>query len=594
MNNIINPPAIVRPAEGLASLAAVANEQHEAGEGATRRGLEHFRAAGEALLRAKGQLGHGNWLAWVEKHLRFTERQARRYMTLAKSDVTSDLEEQWRIISGNGDEKSKPVHVSQNTGQPEWYTPAEYIEAARKVLGGIDLDPASSEIAQETVRAGEFYTAENEGLSKEWRGRVWLNPPYNAELIGQFVGKLCDHVQAGDVPAALLLVNNATETKWFQEASSVCRATCFPSGRIRFLNEHGDAEGAPLQGQSILYFGDRPEAFREEFQRFGFCVLKSAEEEATIGDGVRLLADAGRPDPPQATADTRREALEWKRQERREALAAALAAAPADAPEVRGVLTGDCEQVLRMLPPELAHLGFADVPFNIGYKYPGYDDDRPPTEYFAKMEACFRELRRIVAPTGSVMVACPVATQDKFKTMLERLDLHFVDTIIWHFNFGSNQGQRRLTPSYVLIHWFSVTRDEFTFNGAEILVPSARQKDYGDKRARPEGKVPDNFWEVPEGNGTDNVVEVPKNVWEVPRVCGTFDEREEHSCQMPVEIMERAVCMATNHGEMVLDPFAGPGTTLVAAKQLGRGYLGIELCPETADLARGRLLLSGS
>lgn len=168
------------------------------------------------------------------------------------------------------------AHVSQNTGIPEWYTPAEYIGSARKVLETIDLDPASSEVAQQTVAAKKYYTVEQNGLTKKWKGRVWLNPPYTSDLVQQFVDKLCEHVIAKDVPEAILLVNNATETRWFQRAAANAAAVCFPSGRIKFLDDEGNP-GAPLQGQAILYFGDSCETFVDEFQTFGFCAEICAE-----------------------------------------------------------------------------------------------------------------------------------------------------------------------------------------------------------------------------------------------------------------------------------------------------------------------------
>lgn len=166
------------------------------------------------------------------------------------------------------DEKAKP-HVSYNSGNNEWYTPAEYIDSARFVMGGIDLDPASSTIANETVCATAIYTAESDGLSKSWVGRVWMNPPYSADLIPKFCEKLVYHYLRGDVETAIVLVNNATETAWFAKLVEAAGSVVFPRGRIRYLTPTGRA-GAPLQGQAILYFGNDSAAFLKEFGKFGW------------------------------------------------------------------------------------------------------------------------------------------------------------------------------------------------------------------------------------------------------------------------------------------------------------------------------------
>jgi hypothetical protein len=88
----------------------------------------------------------------------------------------------------------------QQSMSNEHYTPAKYIEAARDVLGGIDLDPASCEAANGTVRAAKFFDAEHSGLVEEWHGRVWLNPSYG-DLVGKFIEKLALEMSAGRVAA---------------------------------------------------------------------------------------------------------------------------------------------------------------------------------------------------------------------------------------------------------------------------------------------------------------------------------------------------------------------------------------------------------
>jgi hypothetical protein len=162
----------------------------------------------------------------------------------------------------------KGAHVGNNSGENEWYTPSDYIEAARKALGGIDLDPASSALAQETVQAGQFFTKDTDGLKQAWHGNVWMNPPYAQPLVGLFVDKLCTAYGDGDVPAAIVLVNNATETAWGQQLLESATAVVFPKARIRFLDPDGQP-GAPLQGQMFVYLGGHPNDFAREFCRYG-------------------------------------------------------------------------------------------------------------------------------------------------------------------------------------------------------------------------------------------------------------------------------------------------------------------------------------
>lgn len=166
---------------------------------------------------------------------------------------------------------SKP-HVSQNAGENEWYTPEDYIAAAVAVMGGIDLDPASTKAANAIVGASKFYTVKDDGLVQPWTGRVWMNPPYDTSLIAAFCGRLAECFSAGDVTQACVLVNNATETRWFHGLGVAASAICFPLGRVRFW--HPEREAVPLQGQAVLYLGDSGAAFRQKFAPFGLVVVR--------------------------------------------------------------------------------------------------------------------------------------------------------------------------------------------------------------------------------------------------------------------------------------------------------------------------------
>jgi len=169
-------------------------------------------------------------------------------------------------------EINKPkAHVSNNSGENEWYTPECYIESARLVMGVIHLDPASSEIANKTVNSNLFYTQEDDGLTKEWFGNIWMNPPYSQPLIFQFISKL---VESKGVNQAIVLVNNGTETQWGQLLLSNSSAVCFHQSRIRFIDKYGNLGQAPLQGQMICYIGSNVNNFINEFKKYGTTYTK--------------------------------------------------------------------------------------------------------------------------------------------------------------------------------------------------------------------------------------------------------------------------------------------------------------------------------
>lgn len=188
------------------------------------------------------------------------------------SDPATFLEPMQPLPERQSDPVPAPAptpHVSHNSGENEWYTPVQYIEAAREVMGDIDLDPASSDIANQTVNATTYYTKHDNGLVKPWYGRVWMNPPYAQPLIQFFAEKVADEFKEENISEAIVLVNNATETKAWQYMARVATAVCFPRGRIRYLDATGKPANTPLQGQSFIYFGRNVEAFERVFQQFG-------------------------------------------------------------------------------------------------------------------------------------------------------------------------------------------------------------------------------------------------------------------------------------------------------------------------------------
>lgn len=202
----------------------------------------------------------------IDKRRLSEARKLLEYSEEEIDDVFAQANAEGREVSRSALVRKRP-HVSHNSGENEWYTPAPIIEAARKCMGGIDLDPATSEVANRVVMADVFYTASDDGLTKHWRASsLWMNPPYAQPLISQFVEKLCTHVEAGDVERAIVLVNNGTETKWGQRLLGLAGEVCFPSGRIRFVDREGNPGGAPLQGQMIVSLGSIP----------GFCAAFSS------------------------------------------------------------------------------------------------------------------------------------------------------------------------------------------------------------------------------------------------------------------------------------------------------------------------------
>ena len=168
---------------------------------------------------------------------------------------------------------SAPSFISKGgySGENEWFTPPYIVEKARLVMGEIDLDPASHVLAQETVRAGSFFTAADNSLEQPWFGRVWLNPPYQRWLLQPFADKLMSAYASGAVSQAILLTHRYTDFAWFHAAMRTAGAVCFPRGQIRFFAPSGD-ECSQFQGQALFYFRKDDTTFCRTFADIGLVI----------------------------------------------------------------------------------------------------------------------------------------------------------------------------------------------------------------------------------------------------------------------------------------------------------------------------------
>ena len=212
--------------------------------------------------------------AEVIREAGFSQKQVEHFQTMAShpevvEQVKAEAREEGRIVTRESVLKEiKKPHVTINSHDDEWYTPAQYIESARKVMGSIDLDPASNDFANETVKATTYFDESMNGLDQEWFGNIWLNPPYSSVLIQRFAEKVAE----SSFEQAVILVNNATETMWFRTLIEEASAVVFTTGRIKYRKRDGE-KGTPLQGQAFIYIGESPETFLEEFEDYGWGAM---------------------------------------------------------------------------------------------------------------------------------------------------------------------------------------------------------------------------------------------------------------------------------------------------------------------------------
>ena len=249
----------------------------------------------------------------------------------------------------------------------------------------------------------------------------------------------------------------------------------------------------------------------------------------------------------------------------------------------------DCIAGMKRMEAGSVDLAFADPPFNIGYDYDVYHDRLESDRYLAWSRDWTAQIVRVLKPAGTFWLAIGDEYAAELKVMLQKEHgLCCRSWVVWYYTFGVNC-TNKFSRSHA--HLFYMVKDPkaFTFNADAIRVPSARQLVYADSRANPKGRLPDDTWvlrpqDLPEGFRPE------EDTWYFPRVCGTFAERAGwHGCQMPERLLARIIEACSNEGDLVLDPFAGSGTTLAVAKKLRRRFLGFELSAEYVRQVQKRL-----
>jgi site-specific DNA-methyltransferase (adenine-specific) len=236
------------------------------------------------------------------------------------------------------------------------------------------------------------------------------------------------------------------------------------------------------------------------------------------------------------------------------------------------IITGDSLKVMPTLQPGSVRLVFADPPYNLGIDYGAHHNDKlSPAAYLAWSEAWIAAAVQLLSQDGSLWLLVNHEWDWQLIPLAIGAGLRYRQKITWNETFGANCTRKFNRCSRALL-WFVKHPRRFVFNDCpEIRRPSDRQTKHNDKRASPDGKL----WD---------------DVWRVPRLAGTHRERiPGFPTQLPVKLLRPIIGCASDPGDLVLDPFAGSGTTGVVCIELGRQFIGIEGSDRFADRARMRL-----
>ncbi len=238
------------------------------------------------------------------------------------------------------------------------------------------------------------------------------------------------------------------------------------------------------------------------------------------------------------------------------------------------IIQGDCLELLAQLPNNSVDMTFADPPFNLNKTYKNYQDNLVLQHYLHWCERWITEMVRITKPTGAIFVHNIPKWLTYYATFLNQ-QADFKHWITW--DAPTSPMGKTLQPNHYGILFYAKHSHQLKFY--EIRHPHRRDrksnylsKDYGGKKGKlhPFGSLVSDVW-------TD-----------IHRI-KHHKYRDEHPCQLPIHLLERIILMTTDENDMVLDPFSGTGTTAIAAKRLGRRYIGLELENDYVNVANTKL-----
>ena len=238
------------------------------------------------------------------------------------------------------------------------------------------------------------------------------------------------------------------------------------------------------------------------------------------------------------------------------------------------IIKGDCIELFKAIPDESIDVTFADPPFNLKKKYNSHKDSLIIQDYLYWCEQWITEMVRVTKPTGSIFLHNIPKWLIHYSSILNKI-ADFKHWICW--DAPTMPMGKTLQPSHYGILYYAKDTKKNKFY--EIRHPHKRcrkcnylHKDYGGKKAalHPFGPLVSDVW-------TD-IHRVKHNKY-----------RDDHPCQLPIHLLERIILMSTDQGDIVFDPFSGTGTTAIAAKRLGRNYLGFELDDEYASISITKL-----